>query len=64
MLINTTDNVTGKFRKISAIYKPTSVGEIVKIVEDARLSKIPLYPISTGFNWDTALNLRPLIIAP
>lgn len=51
MFIHDTDNVTGKFRKISAIYEPTSVNEIIKLVKDARLTKIPLYPISTGFNW-------------
>lgn len=38
-------------RSIPAALRPSSVPEIVVIVEIARQNSIPLYPISTGHNW-------------
>lgn len=46
-----TDNTTGRSKAVSAIYQPTSVDEVVTIVRSARSSRIPLYPVSKGFNW-------------
>ncbi len=46
-----TNNVTGRFKSVSAIRKPESVEEVVQLVRWARSESIRLYPISTGFNW-------------
>lgn len=46
-----TDNPTGRFNEIIALHEPMSVEEVTAIVRYARSSKVPLYPISKGFNW-------------
>jgi 4-cresol dehydrogenase (hydroxylating) flavoprotein subunit len=33
------------------VLRPTSRDEVVRCVQQARLSGRPLYPISTGMNW-------------
>jgi 4-cresol dehydrogenase (hydroxylating) len=44
-------NVTGQAHALSAIHQPTSVHEVVALVNTARAQKTPLYPVSTGLNW-------------
>lgn len=51
MTYSSTANVTGRFRRVTAIHKPASVNEVRALVCAARQSGIPLYPVSTGFNW-------------
>jgi len=46
-----TDNVTGKFNDIAGICKPKNIQEVIQIIHEARLSGIPVYPYSKGFNW-------------
>lgn len=42
---------TGVERVIPAALRPTSVDDVVAIVNIARIHSVPLYPISTGHNW-------------
>ena len=49
--LHQTDNTTGRFQAITTVQEPTSVEEVIAIVRYARLSKVPLYPVSRGFNW-------------
>jgi 4-cresol dehydrogenase (hydroxylating) flavoprotein subunit len=42
---------TGVERSIPAALRPSSVADIVAILEIARRHSVPLYPISTGHNW-------------
>ncbi|MCG5495944.1 FAD-binding oxidoreductase [Ectothiorhodospira variabilis] len=44
-------NVTGSGHEPSSILYPKTSAEIVEIVQEARRSKTPLYPVSTGLNW-------------
>lgn len=46
-----TDNVTGRHKKVCTVYKPANLEEVQELVCSARKSGIPLYPVSTGFNW-------------
>lgn len=46
-----TDNITGWSQPISAVYTPTTVQEVVDIVNAARESHAPVYPVSTGLNF-------------
>ncbi len=46
-----TDNVTGRLKTILAVHEPANVEDIVAIVHSARFSRLPLYPVSKGFNW-------------
>jgi 4-cresol dehydrogenase (hydroxylating) len=38
-------------RELLAVLRPSSVQEVQQVVAVARLSRIPLYPLSTGRNW-------------
>jgi 4-cresol dehydrogenase (hydroxylating) len=38
-------------RRVPAILYPTTVAEVQAIVNDARASGRPIYPVSTGMNW-------------
>ncbi len=38
-------------RDIPAVFQPSSVADVVKIVEVAGRHSLPLYPYSTGKNW-------------
>src|SRR5438552_5124052 len=38
-------------RSIPAALRPTSVDDVVAILDIARRHTVPLYPISTGHNW-------------
>ena len=38
-------------RRIPAILYPATLREVQDIVDEARTSKTPLYPVSTGMNW-------------
>lgn len=49
--LHQTDNTTGRFQAITTVQEPTSVEEVIAIVRYARSSKVPLYPVSRGFNW-------------
>lgn len=44
-------NVTGKCKEIVATYNPSNIEEIISLVRSARLTGVPLYPVSKGFNW-------------
>lgn len=46
-----TSNVTAIEKAVTAVYEPASAEQVVSIVQSARSSKTPLYPISTGYNW-------------
>lgn len=46
-----TSNVTGHSISVLEVHRPTSLEDVVALVRSARISKTPLYPISTGFNW-------------
>ncbi|HEX8875034.1 MAG TPA: FAD-binding oxidoreductase, partial [Nitrosospira sp.] len=48
---SSTDNITGRSKKISAVHEPASVEEVVALVRSARSLHTPLYPVSKGFNW-------------
>ncbi len=44
-------NITGRQTKVVAVHQPTSTGEVQILVQQARDSKLPLYPVSLGYNW-------------
>ncbi len=46
-----TQNITSWFRSVTAIHKPASIEEVRALVQVARQTKTPIYPVSTGFNW-------------
>lgn len=41
----------GVSRIIPAVLRPSTVQEVVQVLQVARLHSVPLYPISTGHNW-------------
>jgi 4-cresol dehydrogenase (hydroxylating) len=45
------ENVSGRSQPLGGQYRPGSVEEVLALVNAARLSGIPLYPISTGLNF-------------
>lgn len=44
-------NITGRDHPVLTVHMPTSTEEIHQLVQQARLTGIPLYPVSRGFNW-------------
>jgi len=46
-----TENATGKSRSVISIHHPDKIEDIQALVTQARVTGIPLYPYSTGFNW-------------
>jgi len=44
-------DATGFKQPVSRVHQPASRDEIQRLVEQARLDKTPLYPVSTGHNW-------------
>ena len=46
-----TTNVTGRDFPVGAVHKPKSTRDVMDLVQQARISKRGLYPISPGFNW-------------
>lgn len=47
----TTANVTGRQHSLVAVHRPKTSDDVLRLVHEARKSKTPLYPVSTGFNW-------------
>jgi 4-cresol dehydrogenase (hydroxylating) len=44
-------NVTGQSHSVLAIHQPKTHADVLALVQQARRDKIPLYPVSSGFNW-------------
>lgn len=45
------NNVTGREQEVLAIHKPMSHQDVLQLIQQARINKTPLYPISRGYNW-------------
>lgn len=45
------DNVTGRAVAATKVLRPSLPADVVSIVQQARRSGTPLYPVSTGLNW-------------
>lgn len=45
------DNVTGRAQPVGRVHRPCSTAEVVALVQVARASGTPLYPVSCGLNW-------------
>ena len=46
-----TDNITGHALVANGVEQPTTLAEVVALVQSARAGKRRLYPFSTGLNW-------------
>lgn len=46
-----TDNVSGHAHPLAGLHQPTTVDEVVALVNAARQAGTPLYPVSTGLNF-------------
>ena len=53
-------NITGHHQPILATHRPKSVHEVQQLVQQARTSKTPLYPVSGGYNWGYGSASPPL----
>jgi 4-cresol dehydrogenase (hydroxylating) len=51
MSLNPSENVTGHCRPVAGVDTPTSVQEVVRLVQAARAAGSALYPVSTGLNF-------------
>ena len=44
-------NITGRQTQVVAVDRPTSTEEVQLLVQQARETRSPLYPVSCGYNW-------------
>lgn len=44
-------NTTGRNKPPLTVHRPRSIDDVIRLVQQARLNKHPLYPVSRGFNW-------------
>ncbi len=44
-------NITGRQTKVVEVYRPTCTDDVLHLVQQARATKRPMYPVSCGYNW-------------